>query len=325
MKEDMTMINYSTITTVFNDSESVEKFIHNMESQTLQPVELILVDGGSKDNTVSIIQDLTGKSSLKIKCLSGKRLNISQGFNEGIRNVCTPWVAVVTTGNYYEEFYFEKLAKEIETKNIDFAYSPYKGQDNTKVASSYNKLFLNNNRGCVLDIASNHGVLMKKEIFEKIGYFYENFVYAGEDAELYTKLKKSEYKGSCVMDANVFWDTPRTFKEYERQVRVYTIAKMQMNSWLKVLFYEKRHLVYITSFILGIVLLFIPRFSPVGAMIFCSWTIYAMYLTIRYGGVYTRLKFESILLPLYYMIKEFKYFSKEYKVDDNNRYKKGEE
>ena len=76
----------------------------------------MIADGGSKDNTLDIIQDEQSRSSIKIELITGKRLNISEGLNEAIRNSSYNLIAVMMTGNRYEanfrNTFYEALGQE---------------------------------------------------------------------------------------------------------------------------------------------------------------------------------------------------------------------
>ena len=57
---------YSVIATTFNDSKEIPLFMEDMLNQTLSPNEIIVVDGGSKDNTVSILEKIKSENRSKI-------------------------------------------------------------------------------------------------------------------------------------------------------------------------------------------------------------------------------------------------------------------
>ncbi|MBM3709909.1 MAG: glycosyltransferase [Actinobacteria bacterium] len=53
----------SFITTVFNEEKSVLLFLESLVSQTLMPEEIVVVDGGSSDNTLNLIIEYFSKTS----------------------------------------------------------------------------------------------------------------------------------------------------------------------------------------------------------------------------------------------------------------------
>lgn len=314
-------MNYTAVTTVFNDENEIISLIKNLESQILKPIEIIIVDGGSKDSTIQKVLEYSFKSSIKISCYYGNRLNISQGFNYGIKKASTEFIAIVAVGNKYSDDYFYLLAEAIEKDDLEYAFSPFYGIDSTKFATLYNMVFLNKNKGMILNIASNHGVLIKKNIIVNAGYFYENFVYAGEDLELYERIYNSGCRGKIVHSARVYWDTPHTFKDFCKQVRMYTIAKMQIYKLSDILLKNKRNIIYIISMLLTILLLLVKSTRLEGISLFLAIIIYNTAKWSKYGIGFILLKNLAILLPFYYILKDHKYLTKEYKVQENKRIK----
>ncbi|MBI5053412.1 MAG: glycosyltransferase [Chloroflexi bacterium] len=75
--------------------------------QTRQPDEVVVCDGGSKDNTLDVIREYENRLPLKIVVKEGA--NISQGRNEAIRNASYEIVAVTDAGVWLEENWLEQL------------------------------------------------------------------------------------------------------------------------------------------------------------------------------------------------------------------------
>ena len=51
----------SFICTVYNEEDSILGFLESLKAQTVLPGEVIIVDGGSKDRTFSIMESFFGK------------------------------------------------------------------------------------------------------------------------------------------------------------------------------------------------------------------------------------------------------------------------
>jgi glycosyltransferase involved in cell wall biosynthesis len=223
------MVNVSIVVTTFNDAENVECFLNGItREQTVKADEIVVVDGGSKDNTVEVLKDYAVKSVVPIRIISdGKRKNISEGINDGIKHSKNEWVMIMGTGNAYNTEFIQMLLKRQEECSAEIIYSSVIGVEKTKFAHVFNQYFLRGNRPQDL-YASNHGVLIHKNVFEKIGYFWEHYVYAGEDSEFFARARRMGIECSCVIEASAFWDTPQTFKEYLKKMKVNSIADWQM-------------------------------------------------------------------------------------------------
>ena len=69
---------YSVVATSFNDSADIVEYLENICSQTYLPEEIVIADGGSKDDTVEKIKKYSISSSVKIRVVEKGRLNISR-------------------------------------------------------------------------------------------------------------------------------------------------------------------------------------------------------------------------------------------------------
>ena len=108
----MKNIKFTVIGTSFNDAKIILNYFTSIMQQTFQPVEYILVDGGSTDNTVEMVKEFAEKENAPIRVISGQRLNIAQGYNVGIKEAKTDIIIITGLGNKYESTFFEELIKE---------------------------------------------------------------------------------------------------------------------------------------------------------------------------------------------------------------------
>lgn len=306
------MVEYTIVATTYNDEKTIHRFLENILGQTYLPLRIIIADGGSSDRTKEIIESVGLKSSIPIDLISKGRLNIAQGYNEAIKAVTTEYVGIAGIGNVYDKEYFEKLSEAAGEAEADIYYSPIRGLDSNKFSHRYNRHLLNGDAGSRLQIASNHGALIKKDVFVKLGYFYEKFIYAGEDGEFYTLAKNKGYKSVIVDEAKVYWETPTDMRLFLKQIEVYTNANMQiysMEQWKKL---SKRILKLSVAFVLSVVyfiLLCLPHIHWIVKLLISLLIVVVLYLKRD------RLNFFYLFntyLPIYYTLKNRKYMNEEY-------------
>ena len=101
--------------TVLNESDHIRRLFDSVVKQTRQPDEVVVCDGGSKDNTLDLIREYSNRLPLKIVTKEGA--NISQGRNEAIRNAGHEIVAVTDAGVWLEERWLEELLKGLEIRD----------------------------------------------------------------------------------------------------------------------------------------------------------------------------------------------------------------
>lgn len=306
-------IKYSVVATVFNDEKEILNLLKDIRLQSYAPEEIIIVDGGSKDNTCKIIRSFDNN----IRLIQGERLNISEGLNKAVQEANSLWVGIVAVGNRYKSDYFKLLINNLQqsVEEYDGAYSKIEGKVNTKFSKLYDEFFLKNigdNRG----MATNHGVLLQKKVFEQNGYFYENFVYAGEDAEFYRRLKRANRKFLYVEESIVCWETPQSYKEYFKQERRYGIGHMQMFT-NKVLFrlYIK-HFIYLLIPIAAILFAIVGRNKCYSLLLLLLFLLVNIRMFARKGWNYCKGKNMYTLTVIICMFLNSKYFLNKYKIEE---------
>ena len=75
----------SVIVPVYNGEKFIEQCIDSITNQTLKDIEILIINDGSKDNTLNIIE-IIAKSDSRIKILNQKNSGVSAARNNGIRS-----------------------------------------------------------------------------------------------------------------------------------------------------------------------------------------------------------------------------------------------
>jgi polysaccharide transporter, PST family len=98
----------TVIVPVRNEAANIEQLITNLQSQTFQPAEIVIADGGSTDRTREIVRDLQSCSTVPIILLEDYEAFPGRGRNLAIRRATNDWIACVDAGivpnpNWLEE------------------------------------------------------------------------------------------------------------------------------------------------------------------------------------------------------------------------------
>ncbi len=110
----------SIITVVFNGEKYLEQTIQSVIHQSYGNVEYIIVDGGSTDRTLEIIQKYGNQIDYWI---SEKDTGIYDAMNKGISLATGDYIAFLNADDWYKEKVLEKVAHEIVTDEIEFLYA----------------------------------------------------------------------------------------------------------------------------------------------------------------------------------------------------------
>ena len=97
----------SLICTVKDEKETIIELLENIFKQTMSPDEVVIVDGGSSDGTIDIIQRYSEKLPLKLIVSTGA--NIAKGRNIAIKNASYDIIASTDGGCKLDEKWLENL------------------------------------------------------------------------------------------------------------------------------------------------------------------------------------------------------------------------
>jgi glycosyltransferase involved in cell wall biosynthesis len=107
----------SVIATVKNEAQAVHKLLDSLAAQTHPPDEVIIVDGGSTDGTLEVLEEYAAVGTLPLKVLVRPGTNISQGRNAAIAVTSGEIIASTDAGVRLSPNWLEELVKPFEGPN----------------------------------------------------------------------------------------------------------------------------------------------------------------------------------------------------------------
>ena len=102
----------SIITVTFNAEADLEKCIKSVISQTYTNIEFIIIDGGSTDGTLDIIEKYKKNISYSI---SEKDKGIYDAWNKGVSVANGEWIAFLGSDDVYLENAIENYINHLNT------------------------------------------------------------------------------------------------------------------------------------------------------------------------------------------------------------------
>ena len=107
----------SVITIVYNDVNGIEKTISSVLSQTYSHIEYIVIDGGSIDGTLEIIERYNDKID---HWVSGPDKNLYDAMNKGLRSATGDYVLFINSGD--EIYHNETLSNIFKSREYADVY-----------------------------------------------------------------------------------------------------------------------------------------------------------------------------------------------------------
>ena len=188
----------SIVTIVYNGEKYIENAIQSVIDQSYKNIEYIIIDGGSTDNTVSIIKKYQGQIT---SWISEKDAGISDAFNKGIVRTTGEIIGLLNSDDWYEKDTIAKAVANIE--GYDAVYGDLQlWKDNEK-----DFMVQGNHRLLTREMTVNHPtVFLRKECYRKFGSFDTQYK-AAMDYELILRLmiNKCKFKYIPEVLANMRW------------------------------------------------------------------------------------------------------------------------
>ena len=177
----------SIITVVKNDKNNIEKTILSVLNQKDVDLEYIVIDGGSTDGTLKIIEKYKDKIDVLI---SEKDNGIVDAFNKGIKIAKGDVVGVINSGDLLEPDVLTTIMQAFEKTRADIVYGDVLYWEGAVQEYRYKA-----NHTLLQEFMSiNHpAVFVKKKIYEHYGLFDETFKVA-MDYELMLRFFVNDVK-----------------------------------------------------------------------------------------------------------------------------------
>lgn len=188
----------SIITIVYNGERFIEQAISSVLNQTYPNIEYILIDGGSTDNTLSII-DKYGKRIHKF--ISEKDTGISDAFNKGIKMAGGEWIGILNADDWYEKDTVEAVIAESTGADVVYGDMKLWNNDEPDFIVKGNHSLLEH------EMTLNHPtVFVRKSCYDKLGLFDEKYKCAMDyDMLLRLKVNGSRFLYVPKVLANMRW------------------------------------------------------------------------------------------------------------------------
>lgn len=98
----------SVIIPAYNTSATIDRCLDSILCQQYEALEIIVVNDGSKDNTLQILEEYQRKDS-RILVISQQNAGVSAARNNALRHAHGRWITCIDADDYIEDGYFQAL------------------------------------------------------------------------------------------------------------------------------------------------------------------------------------------------------------------------
>ncbi|HOW43227.1 MAG TPA: glycosyltransferase [Candidatus Omnitrophota bacterium] len=204
-----------------NEEKVARDLLERLKSQSLLINEIVIVDGGSRDNTMSIINEY--KDSLPVKLLSVSCALPGRGRNVAIDSARCELIVSTDAGCTFDNFFVEEMVRPFfEDPSVDVVYGIRLPDGKTifekcSVAVFY-PIQLWPYVACMA---------FKKYVWERVGGYPETLRTA-EDYLFIKKIEKAGFKTVINEKAKIYWRPRSTIGAFFKQYYQYAKGKGQV-------------------------------------------------------------------------------------------------
>ncbi|MBC8254203.1 MAG: glycosyltransferase [Ardenticatenia bacterium] len=241
----------SVIITVLNEGPAIHRLLDSLAAQTRLPDEVVLMDGGSTDDTVSILQAAADDGRLPLRILVEPGANISRGRNVAIAASSGDVIASTDAGVW------------LSCDWLDALVTPFSGQDPPQVVSGVfvpdpQDVFEMAMAATVLPtlsqidpgrfLPSSRSVAFSREAWESVGGYPEWLDYC-EDLIFDLRLRQRFSPFAFAPQAAAHFRPRGSVRSFFRQYYLYARGDGKADLW------GKRHLIRYLTYLVALPLL----------------------------------------------------------------------
>lgn len=158
---------FSIIICTYNVDSSVSKTLESVLTQDFLDYEVVIVDGGSTDNTINLIKKFENKFGGKLRWVSESDKGIYDAMNKGIDMSRGNWLYFLGSGDLFNsEKVLNLISKKIDDLNCDVIYGNVRLGNTNRI---YGEKFTS--RKLIEKNISHQAIFFSKKIFKILGCF----------------------------------------------------------------------------------------------------------------------------------------------------------
>jgi rhamnosyltransferase len=217
------MMNCSIVIRAFNEGQHIGRLLEGLRQQTITDVEIILVDSGSTDQTVSLAEAF----GARIVRIPSAEFTFGRSLNFGLR-AATRELVVIASAHVYPVYpdWLESLLRPFKDENVALTYGKQRGPASAKYSEQqiFQQWYPDVSKPeQTTAFCNNANAAIRKSLWEKNPY--DETLTGLEDLAWAKWAKEQGYAISYVAEAEIIHvhnETPRgVFNRYRREAMAY--------------------------------------------------------------------------------------------------------
>lgn len=244
--------------TVLNEALSLQAFLDSLRAQTTLPAEIVIVDGGSSDDTAALLRAWDAPDGCVVSVLERPGASISEGRNEAVVNATYDHILVTDAGTTLDRGWAEQMFAAFDGHPApDVVGGFFRPAGHTLIERAI--AFTVTPHVSEIDRAeflpSSRSLAFTRKAWSEAGGYPEWLDYC-EDLVFDLRMKELGFTFEFVEQAWVTWSARPTIAAFMKQYFRYARGDGKARLWWK------RHLARYLAYVLGGALMIASLVQP---------------------------------------------------------------
>jgi len=209
----------SIVIPAYNAEEHIGDVLDAILQQRIDPCEVIVVNDGSSDRTLEIVEEYRKKCKT-LRLITQKNGGPVSATNRGIQNSSGDIICLIDSDAIIETNWIEKMIKEFDDPEVKAVAGAILTFNKNNIWSKIMGYDLEYRYWAIKSKYVNHvstcATVYRRKVFENVGLFDANLKY-GYDNDMAYRIRKAGYKIVIRRDAKVWHCWRETLREYLKQ------------------------------------------------------------------------------------------------------------
>ena len=189
----------SVITATYNRAHTIVRALGSVRNQTYKNIELVVIDGGSTDNTIGVISHLISTEDM---VYSGPDDGIYDALNKGLESASGDIIAFLHSDDlYFDENVLSFITDVFVDESIDIVYGDicfFSEMDEGNIVRTYKSDQLSLKNLAWGKMPAHPAIFCRRKVFETLGGFKLDYKIAADYEFLCRLVKKSNFTSKYV-------------------------------------------------------------------------------------------------------------------------------
>ncbi len=178
---------FSIITVCYNSSKTITRTIESVLNQSFGDYEYLIIDGGSTDGTLDIIQTYKAKFGDRLRVVSEKDKGIYDAMNKGIFMAKGKLIGLINSDDYYESDALQHVSDAYD----GYEYSIIYGMLRKIKAGKELEVYLKSHLFIEEDMIAHPSCFVSKKIYDEFGMYSLEYP-CSADYEFFLRIRNEQ-------------------------------------------------------------------------------------------------------------------------------------